>query len=107
MRGNGKEQARSRQTMKALEYREPGTGKDRGEWRDKDRGMSMGGMKMQSREATLTNSNQRASMGTCGELASAGTSFSQRHSHNCTANAVWAGRTLSPSHKTWPCSRTV
>lgn len=33
------------------------------------------GLTMQSRESTLTNSNQRVNMGTCGELASTGTYF--------------------------------
>lgn len=75
-----------------------------GLWRDKDQGMSMGEM-MQSRESTLTNSNQRVNMGTCDELASTRTYFLQRHSHNCTAGAVWAGRTLSLSHRTRPYSR--
>lgn len=39
-------------------------------WRDKDRGTSMG-KTMQSREAALTNSNQRVNMGTSCQLASA------------------------------------
>lgn len=75
-----------------------------GLWRDRDQGMSMGEM-MQSRESTLTNSNQRVNMGTCDELASTRTYFLQRHSHNCTAGAVWAGRMLSLSHRTRPYSR--
>lgn len=79
-------------------------------WRDKDRGTSKG-QAIYSREPTLTNSNQRVSMGTCGELASTGTYFLQRHSHICAALAVWAGSTLSLSHRTHrthrtrPCSR--
>ena len=44
-------------------------------------------------------------MGTCGELVSTRTYFLQRHSHACSAGAVWAGRTLYLSHRTRPCSR--
>lgn len=98
MRGKGKEQARSRQTMEGQEYHSTANQEQArivGVWRDQDQGASKGET-MQSREATLTNSNQRVSMGACGELASTRTYCStclQRHSHSCTAGAVWAGRT--------------
>lgn len=60
--------------MEGQEYRKSGTGKDRGYVARPGPGHGHG-WAMQSRESSLTNSNQRVNMGTCGELASTGTYF--------------------------------